>query len=355
MNKTFSCFCFAIPPKMFTKLAAASTQADRHAVRSHLRQSAKLRSLRWELTPVAAQPGKSKKLRRSIFDMEAKEVLPGRLVRSERGKPAKDPAANEAFANLGVALEFYREVLGWNSVNGRGMDIHAAIHYGAIFRNAMWNGSQMIIGDGDETIGGFTAALDIIAHELTHGLTQHLIPAGMGVVRIPVKEREFREQKYALKGQSGALNESFSDIVGSMVKQWHSRQTVQQADWLIGEKILAPVLGLAIRSLKSPGDRKLTWHSDDQMKSMDQYEEGCDVHDASGIANHAFYQAAMKIGGRSWEKAGPIWFDAYSKLGPQATFEQAAHATIDAADARFGVRSPENKAVKAAWRKVKVI
>ncbi|ROZ68944.1 M4 family metallopeptidase [Ramlibacter sp. WS9] len=360
MTRTYGCYCFAIPHKMLSRLAADSPQDQRDTANGHLRPSAKLRSLRYEAAPPAAlasmaKTAKPKKARRQVFDAGSGEDLPGRLVRGETGKASKDEAANQAFENLGTALRFYREVFGRNSVDGRGMGIDAAVHFGANFRNAMWNGRQMIFGDGDDTIGGFTASLDIIAHELSHGVTQHMIPKGLGVVRLPLKEREFKEQKYSLKGQGGALNESFSDIVGSMVKQWHAGQAAKEADWLIGERLLAPVLGRAIRSLKDPGNRKLTWHSDDQIKSMDAYAEDCDVHDASGIPNHAFYRAAIKMKGHSWEKAGPIWFDAYPKLSAKATFEQAARATIAAADARFGVDSSETKAVKAAWRDVKVI
>lgn len=356
MTRFDGCICFAIPPKMFRRLMERAGVAETHG---HLRHSCKLRSLRYEAGGAAAPPelarGRARKTRRSVYDLGGGEVLPGKLVRSEAGKPAQDQAAEQAFDNAGVALAFFREVFGHDSVDGRGMEIMSAVHYGQDFQNAMWNGRQMIYGDGDAMIGGFTAALDIIAHELSHGVTQHLVAGGLGVAKIPMKEREFKEQKYTLKGQAGALNESFSDVFGSMVKQWHAGQTVDQADWLIGTGVLAPMFGHAIRSLKSPGNRRVTWHSDDQIRSLDKYEEGCDPHDASGIPNHAFYQAAMKMGGHSWEKAGPIWFDAYGQLGPKATFAEAADATMAVAQAHFGAQSAEAKAVRSAWRKVKVV
>jgi Zn-dependent metalloprotease len=353
-EKFEGCVCFAIPPKMFRKLLekGEGTHAQRH-----LKHSGQLRSLRYEAHQQAPAAGKRAraKLRRSVYDVAGGDTLPGRLVRTEDGKRARDAAANQAFDNAGVALAFWREVFGRNSVDGKGMPVVSTVHYGTGFQNAMWTGQQMVYGDGDDAIGGFTEALDIIAHELSHGVTQHLIPGGLGVARIPVKEREFKEQKYTLKGQAGALNESFSDVFASMVKQWHGKQTVDQADWLIGENVLAPMLGRAIRSLKSPGNRKVTWSSDDQIKSFADWHEDCDAHDASGIANHAFYSVATKLGGHSWEKTGPIWFDAYGQLGAKATFEEAAHATLDAAGERFGAGSAEAKAVKAAWRKVKVL
>jgi Zn-dependent metalloprotease len=219
----------------------------------------------------------------------------------------------------------------------------------------MWTGRQMVYGDGDDMIGNFTSALDIISHELAHGVTQHLIPGGLGVVKVPASERHFKEQKYTLKGEAGALNESFSDIVGSMVKQWHTKEDVKKADWLIGENVLGRMFGRAIRSLRSPGNRRVTWYEDDQVKHVKDMHEGLDAHDASGIPNHAFYQAAVQQGGHSWQTVGPIWFQAYAKLGPKATFAEAAQATVEAAQCGHGEKSAEARAVRAGWRKVGVL
>jgi Zn-dependent metalloprotease len=130
---------------------------------------------------------------------------------------------------------------------------------------------------------------------------------------------------------------------------------VTQASWLLGEHMLAPQYGRAIRSLKDPGNRKLTWYEDEQFKSMDQYADGADVHDSSGIPNHAFYLAAKGLGGFSWEKVGPIWYEAFAKLKPKASFLDAARATSRVASLRFGSKSKECKAVTSAWQAVKVI
>jgi Zn-dependent metalloprotease len=91
------------------------------------------------------------------------------------------------------------------------------------------------------------------------------------------------------------------------------------------------------------------------MHSMEQYYDGCEVHDASGIANRAFYLAATGIGGYAWEKTGRIWFEAYDSLKRTAGFAQAARATVVVAEKRFGAASPERKAIEAAWQKVKVL
>jgi Zn-dependent metalloprotease len=87
---------------------------------------------------------------------------------------------------------------------------------------------------------------------------------------------------------------------------------------------------------------------------MAGYVEGGDVHTNSGIPNHAFYLAAMKLQANSWEKAAPIWYKALSLLHPEATFAEAAKATVQAAELLYGVGSSEAKAVRGAWREVGV-
>lgn len=361
MKSVYRCTCFAVPSKLLRKLADKAEEADRHVLHGHIESAARIRTQRSARAAkaVAASPAHALQAapayRRSVFDAGGGMELPGKAVRDEGGKPVKDRAANQAYDNTGITLDFYLQVFGRNSIDDRNMRVESAVHFGENFGNAMWTGEQMIYGDGDSNVSGFTAALDIIAHELTHGVTQHMIPGGLGVVRVPLKEREFKEQTHALQGESGALNESFSDVVGSMVKQWHAGQDVAQASWLLGEHMLAPRHGRAIRSLKDPGNRKLTWYEDDQFKSMDQYVDGSDVHDSSGIPNHAFYLAARKIGGFSWEKAGPIWYEAFARLKPKASFRDAAQATSQVANLRFGSKSKEYKAVVAAWKAVKVL
>lgn len=354
------CLCFAIPMKAFRRLAERSSELDARAQQAQASAAARLRTARHACaleTPVglAARGKPKKKPTRTVYDVAGKTSLPGDLVRSEGERPTDDTAVNEAYDNAGLVLRFYREVFGRNSIDGRGGEVQSAVHFGRGFGNAMWSGTQMVYGDGNNDVAGFTGALDIIAHELTHGVVQHIVPGGLGVVRVPVKEREFKDQKYALKGQAGALNESLSDIVGSMVKQWKAGEDAAKADWLVGESIFAPHHGDAVRSLKDPGNTRITWFGDEQIRTMDEYHESSDPHDASGIPNHAFYLAARKIGGKSWEKAGRVWFDAYCALKPDSTFADAAHATCRAAETKFGENSAVHKAVVSAWKRVQVL
>ena len=364
MKPAYRCFCFAVPSKLFRKLAEKSGEEERQRLNEHIENSMRLRTHRHVCakqapvhrtvqSPQSFMPAQA--YRRSIFNAGFDTDLPGKPVRHEGDKPVKDRAVNQVYDNTGIALDFFHQVFGRDSLDDRSMRVESAVHFGKDFANAMWTGEQMVYGDGDENVGGFTEALDIITHELSHGVIQHMIPGGLGVVKLARKDREFEEQTHVLQGQAGALNESFSDVMGSMVKQWHLGQTAAQANWLLGENMLAPQHGKAIRSLKDPGNRKLTWYDDDQFKTMEQYVDGADVHDSSGIPNHAFYLAAKKIGGFSWEKAGPIWYEAFPKLKPKASFLDAARATSRVASARFGSKSKEYMAVVSAWQAVKVL
>jgi len=332
------CVCCALPRRVLEHAGLAhqheATQRLRSTRHSH------------EVDPQAAA-GNGKR-ERFVFDAAGTEALPGVLARAEGAAAVRDAAVNEAYENVGITLDFFAKVYGRDSLDARGMDVKASVHWGTQFANAMWTGRQMLFGDGDGLqVRGFTHCLDIVAHELTHAVTQHAVRGGLGVVK--------RQGKLDLAGEAGALNESISDVFASLVKQWHRKQDVEHADWLVGEGVLAPHVGRAVRSLKAPGDRRQTYGGDDQARDMSGFVAGGDVHANSGIPNHAFYLAASELAGHAWEHAGRIWYDAVPRLKAKATFVDAAHATAESAARLFGTASREQHAVQSAWRKTGVI
>ena len=231
--------------------------------------------------------------RRTIYNLAHGTNLPGTLARGEGSAKSKDKQVNEAYDYSGATYDFYSTVFGRNSVDDRGMRLDSSVHYSTDYDNAFWNGMQMVYGDGDGTIfDRFTKCLDVIGHELTHGVTQY--EAGL----------EYQDQP-------GALNESFSDVFGVLVKQWKLKQTADKADWLIGAGLLAKgIKGVALRSMKAPG----TAYDDpnlgkdpqpDHMKNFYKgHQDNGGVHINSGIPNHAFYLVATALGGNAWEKGG---------------------------------------------------
>jgi Zn-dependent metalloprotease len=284
-------------------------------------------------------------MQRTIYDAGGRQTLPGKLVASESGSTTDDPAVKEAFEGLGATFDFYHQVFGRNSIDDEGMHLDATVHYKKQYDNAFWDGQEMVFGDGDgELFNRFTASLDVIGHELTHGVTGD-------------------EAKLIYLGQPGALNESVSDVFGSLVKQYKLKQTADKADWLIGAELLTKnVKGLALRSMKAPGtaydDRVLG--KDPQPDHMSNYvnisDDNHGVHINSGIPNKAFFLVATKLGGFAWEKAGKIWYEAIrdKSLKKTATFRQFAHRTVLNAGHLFGSSSDEAKAVAEAWAEVGV-
>ncbi|MGZ4961152.1 MAG: M4 family metallopeptidase [Limisphaerales bacterium] len=322
---------------MLRYLAEKAKGADKNALLDSALLSERLRGHRTARAMMMLANIAGEK-RRTIYDCAHKSLQPpkGKLVRSENGPATGDIAVNQAYDGTGKTYDFYQSVLGRNSVDNRGMRLDSFVHYGRNFNNAFWDGGEMVFGDGDgKTFRGFTGALDVIAHELTHGVTQFSTPAGLDYV-----------------DQSGALNESISDVFGSVVKQWALNQDVHQADWLIGAGIMVPTGWKSLRSMAAPGNKALTWPGDDQPATMDGYVEGGDVHTNSGIPNHAFYLAATALGGHSWADAAKIWYNALPMLKANATFRDFAEATVQVA---LGLGKLQGRAVATAWQKVKVM
>ncbi|MDF7661703.1 M4 family metallopeptidase [Erwiniaceae bacterium L1_54_6] len=280
---------------------------------------------------------------RAIYDAEHTQNLPGTLIRQE-GQPGNgDVAAEEAWDYLGVTYDFYWQAYKRNSLDNKGLKLDGSVHYGKEYQNAFWNGQQMVFGDGDgEIFNRFTIAIDVVAHELTHGVTE----SEAGLVYF---------------AQSGALNESMSDVFGSLVKQFHQQQTAEQADWIIGEGLLAKgINGRGLRSMSAPG----TAYDDpmlgkdpqpaDMAHYIDTRDDNGGVHLNSGIPNRAFYLAATSLGGFAWELAGQAWYDSLcDKTLPQnADFSTFARFTVQHGAKRFN-RSVAD-AIQSAWQQVGV-
>lgn len=302
------------------------------------------------LPPEAPQLPAGAGPRRSVHDARHRTALPGVLVRGEGQDASGDTSVDEAYVGLGATWEVLARVYGRDSLDGKGLPLVASVHYARDYDNAFWDGEQMVFGDGDGIyFAGFTKSVDVVAHELAHGLTQYT--AGLTYV-----------------GQSGALNESASDVWGSLVRQWVLDQTVDEADWLIGADVFTDkVQGVALRSLQAPGtaydDPALG--KDPQPATMDDYvvlphdadNDNGGVHINSGIPNHAFYRFATALGGRAWERAGQVWYDTMTTRGlipRDVDFRRFAAATLVCATTRYGEGSDVELALREAWAGVGV-
>jgi Zn-dependent metalloprotease len=333
--------CGIVPPHVLRSIVENGTPLERRLALQTLAVSERLRGRR-EVFALSLAPVPAGEKRRTVYDAQNGTRLPGVLARSEGDPESADVAVNEAYDGAGLTYDLYADAYGRNSIDDRGMRIDSTVHFGVQYDNAFWDGVQMVYGDGDgHLFERFTISIDVIGHELTHGVTDH-------------------EAALEYRDQPGALNESFSDVFGSLVKQRQRRQSAAEADWIIGEGLFtSKVRGVGLRSLKAPGSAYSdpVLGNDPQPAHMGNYdsspEDNGGVHVNSGIPNHAFYLAALAIGGLAWEKAGRIWYIALTeRLRPRSDFDAAAKATETVAGEIFGADSAEQKAVREAWRSV---
>jgi Zn-dependent metalloprotease len=343
-----SIFCI-LPPDVLLDIAQTGTEEEREAALNTLAADSTFRTLRAIrlAAPVAATaqadvtvPGQK---RRTIYD--CKNRMPDADEQVDQARAEAEPATNdsavdEAFDGLGDTYDCYLEMFNRNSIDDQGMPLEGYVHYGRRYNNAFWDGQRMVFGDGDGVLlNRFTIAVDVMGHELTHGVTE-------------------KEAQLIYRNQSGALNESISDVFGSLVKQFRNgRQAAENADWLIGEGLFAdPRGGKALRSMKDPGSAHERDRQPEHMRDyVNTIEDNGGVHINSGIPNKAFYLAATEIGGFAGDKAARVWYAALRdpRLKPNAKFVDFAQLTFLNAWNLFPA-GREAEIVRDAWAQVGV-
>jgi Zn-dependent metalloprotease len=338
-----SCTCFIIPPDVLKRLASdRNLPAEvRAAAQNTANISAAMRNMREQALAVTVAAGAAARPMRAlakapaitVYDCKHHQTLPGALV----AKPAtaKDATAKRTFVETTAVAEFYRTVFKRNSVDDAGMTLLSSVHYGVDYDNAMWNGTQMVYGDGDNALFvDFTKGNDVIGHELTHGVTQHSLQLGYS-------------------GDAGGLNESLSDCFGSMFRQWQAKQDAAGADWLIGSDILGPDAKkkgyTCLRNMADPADKRCIAP---QPVKYSQITKGMDPHYSSGPPNLAFCLACKGVGGNSWEKVGQVWYRAMTAFGPspRMTMKAFAARTRQLAASMFDKKVAAS--VDSAWKSV---
>jgi len=310
------CRCMFVPDHVLANLARARIAEARLSIQQSKLSRAQRSTKAVDMTVFAgiAPPGEGP---RKTYDCQNQWVKRVALARGEGDPATGDDAVDDVYDGAGTVSDYFKDVLNRNSYDNVGSDIILNVHYGVNYMNAFWDGDELTFGDGDGTIFvNFTKSLDVIAHEFAHGVTQFTADLDY-------------------YSQSGALNEHFSDTLGSVISQHAKGQTAHDADWLIGDEIMGPDLyGEALRSMKAPGmayDNALLG-KDPQPDHMDDYYTGPadnqGVHINSGIPNKAFYLVAMAIG---TDKAALIWYHALQNLWATADFNDAVGVIVESA------------------------
>lgn len=236
-------------------------------------------------------------------------------------------AGVDAHFNAAKTYDYYLNSHGRDSYDGNGAEINSIVHFDRNYNNAFWNGQYMVYGDGDgKTFTSLSAADDVVAHELTHAVTEH--SAGL-----------------VYENQPGALNESMSDVFGYFV---------DPEDWLMGEDVYTPGKpGDALRSLSNPEQYNQPAHMNSyrQLPNTEAGDYG-GVHINSGIPNKAAYLTINKLGKQKSEK---IYYRALTQyLTSNSSFVDAKYALKQAATDLYGDGSVEAKEVQNAWNTVGV-
>ncbi len=273
----------------------------------------------------------------SVYDCGGAEVLPGTLV----DIPASnDPTCLRASEFARGMLDFMRQCFGRDSYDDKHAPVVSSVHYSRIFSNAYWNGEQMVYGDGDGLmILDFTLAPEFIGHEIFHAVTEHTCAL-------------------AYDGEAGALNESMSDVFGSVFQQWRSGETVDRADWKFGNELMGPTaLALGWSCVRSLAEPSAVWSMTRQPSHYSHYDSTGGPHDNSGIPNHAFYLAAMATGGESWKQLAPVWYASLldRRAHPRLSFQEFAALTVEHAKKSFSGNADLAAAVRIGWNRVGVI
>lgn len=245
---------------------------------------------------------------RRTHDANGGITLPGTLRRTEAQGPTGDADVDSAHKFVGSTYDYFASAHARDSYDGAGAALISTVHYSTNFQNAFWDGSQMVFGDG-------FAVKDVTAHELTHAVTE-------------------RTANLEYRWQSGALNESFSDIFGAMV---------DRDDWVMGEDL--PVG--AIRDLENPGAHGQPGHTRDWVATCSDNEG---VHTNSGIPSKAFVNVAGSVGKADAERIFYRTLVVY--LHPQATLEDTRAAALQSAEDLFGANTPQVQAVSSGFAAV---
>jgi Zn-dependent metalloprotease len=334
--------CYVIPPHMQKHVAGHGNSEQRKRATATLRHTVVQRSCERAAALFGPPVPRPREKKRHVYHAGHQLILPGTLVMTEERPAAGDAEAKEAFDGSGVTYDFLARVFLRHSIDDRGMRLDSTVHYGTRFDNALWNGKQMVYGDGDGTLfTRFTADVAVIGHEITHGMTEHTAAL------------EYR-------GQPGALNEHISDAFGMMIKQWRLGLMARRSNWLIGRGLFGPaVRGVALRSMKAPGTAydDPVLGKDPQPSHMRHYVSTADddggVHINSGIPNYAFYRAATDLGGYAWVVPGRIWYlTLKTRLSPQACFQDFANGTVAVAGELYGIGGNVQIKVANAWSEV---
>ncbi|MEZ4361765.1 MAG: M4 family metallopeptidase [Kofleriaceae bacterium] len=242
--------------------------------------------------------------------------------------PIGDAPINDAHGFAEVTLNLLTDWGGYDSINNAGFKIISRVHYSTNYENAFWDGAQMTYGDGASTFYPLSGDVDVVSHEIHHGFTTF-----------------HSDLIYA--GESGGMNESFSDIMGTAAEFYAEGLG---ADWDLGRDIFRGDTALRFMCDPTADGRSIDNYAD--------YVDGIDVHFSSGIMNKAFCRAARRLA--SGSPTGDASVESVQRVAKafylaneaywtsNSTFAQGCQGTMDAT-AALGWSTAERDALRTSW------
>ncbi len=290
----------------------------------------------------------------------------GNLVTGDRQTPGQ-PVGVDAQYYADVVDDYYQSVQGRNSFDSHGASMKSIVHFQVDYNNAFWNGEVVVYGDGDGDIFiELSGSLDVAGHEWTHAVTDF------------TSDLIYRDE-------SGALNESFSDIMGNTIEFFADANGLDPTvtpDWLIGEDIYVPTdTDPGFRNMADPREAGDPDHYNELVYIGTSTDNG-GVHTNSGVPNHAYYllvnggsnagcdnvgsnghihtaDCDVNVTAIGLADAEQIFFLAFTALPSDATMSNARDATVAMAVYLFGANGSgdedainEPQSTSDAWEAV---
>lgn len=279
-------------------------------------------------------------LNRRVHSANNQWTTPGTLRRQEGGGATGDAHIDRNYDHIGTTYACYETIFGRDSFDDRGATITSTVHYGSAYVNAYWDGIQIVFGDGDNVNSGQLGLdLDVVSHEITHAVTQY-------------------ESGLVYRNESGALNESLSDIAAAICESWARGGALDADVWKIGEDIWTPnISGDALRYMDNP-----TRDNSSRDFYPERYTGTADnggVHWNSGIPNLVFKllvtggthprgKSPINVGGIGMNRAAQtFYFAATTYFTSTTTMSQAKAYTVQAATDRYDASVVNS--VRDAW------
>lgn len=325
--------CQIVPNYLLKKLGKKTQIVKSHMVRSK-------RSFLLQNPEYRVIPKKTHQETRRLFDSKNEETFSTKPIAIDSQIHSTEKSKYYSLELANKVYDYFHNDHNMESWDNQNSPVDVHIHYGYKYDNAFWDGEKMVFGDGDGEIFKSFLTQNVFTHEFTHAVTE----TNCGLI---------------YESQSGALNESLSDIFAVCLDQKIKNQTPDKASWVIGEGVFTKrVKGKGLRTFKD----ELAYNDpvlgkDEQPKNMRNYQdlpitEDGDwggVHVNSGIINHFFYQLCTISNLNSFNEPSQIIFQSYRMIKPKTNFKEFATATIKTTK---NVYPSLEKEIREAWKKV---